>query len=252
VDGVLAKLRSVRAKSFPSEDSTADSVKYGFDKPVAELILSIGADKAKKTLQVSSVEDGGVKKGYARLVEGGPIAEVDATLGTELLKTAADMRDKTLTAFDREKLGKIEVSSAGGEKITLLRTKEKGADGGENVHLALAGHSEPLRNEKITTAFNTLSSLKALAIADETGANTAKYGLDKPQFTLVGFDAAGQEAVKLAVGLVTGSRYYVQKSGSPRVYEVEKATLDQLPRTAEDVIAPPPSPPPAPPVNAGK
>jgi len=252
VDGILSKIRSARAKSFPLEQAPKDAAelaKYGFDKPTAEIIFGIGADKAKKTLQITSVEDGGVKKGYARLVEGGPVAEVEATLGHDLLKPVADLRDKTLTTFDREKLTKLEIDPAGGEKLVLTKNRQKAADGGlDDTQFALEGKTEPVKKDKFIQAFGVLNSLKALAIADDSATDLAKYGLDKPQFTITAYDGA-QEAAKLLVGSVTGSRYYVQKSGNPRVYEVEKGTLDQIPRKAEDYLQAP-TPPPAPPATA--
>jgi hypothetical protein len=244
IESVLSKIRNARAKAFPLDDPQSDAAmlaKLGFDKPAVEVVFAIGADKAKKTLQITSVDDGGVKKAYARLAEGGPVAEVDTTLSTDLVKPVADLRDKTVAPFEREKLAKLQIIPADGAPVVLTRTKTRPPDGGaESDEIALEGRSEKLKTWKATSAFYTLSNLRGVTIADETASDLAKYGLDKPKVTFVVTDAGGQELSRILIGNETGTRYYAVKAGSNRVLEVEKSTVDDIPRKAEDIIDTPP------------
>ena len=106
----------------------------------------------------------------------------------------------------------------------------------------IEGKSDKIKRWKADSAFYTLSGLKGVAIADEAAADLAKYGLDKPRFTFVATDEGGQELARILIGAESGTHYYAAKAGSQRVVEVEKSTIDDLPKKADDLIEAPPKP----------
>lgn len=262
VDAVLSRLRNARAKAFAAETAPTDAAglkAFGLDKPVAVATFALGADKAKKTLQFGEVDRDGTKKSYARLLEGGPVLEVEDGLAKELAKPAADLRDKTVAAFDRDLVRRLEIAPLDGPKLTVTRSREKAAGSSmETDKFTVDGQTDKLKAWKLSSALYTLSSLKGTAVVDEHARDLAKYGLDKPSAT---FTAYGEGDVKLAeirIGAQSGAKYYAASAGSTRVFEVEKGTVDELPRKKDDVVevtppAPPagPAPAPAPAANGG-
>jgi len=247
VDGILSRLRYARAKSFASEQPPADAAglkKWGLDKPTTTVVFALGADKARKTLQFGKADDGGTKKTWARLVEGGPVMEVEDSLPSDVAKPLADLRDKTVAPFDREKVARLDID-AGAGKVSVTRKKETPPDGGwANEEFAIVDHADAKpKTWKISSALYTLSSLKGAAIADENARDFARFGLDKPSRTYV-VSGAGGELAKVLVGSATGSRYYVKAGTGSRVLEVEKSTVDDLPSKLDDVVEAPPPPEP--------
>jgi hypothetical protein len=244
IEGVLTRIHAVRAKSFPAESlDPKDTAKYGFDKPVAQITFLVGADKAKKVLLLGETGEEN-KRGYAHLVEGGPVEEIDINgLGKEILKSANDLRDKTIVVFPRDKVTKIEVIPGNGEKFVINRTKEKAAGATfESDKFTLEGRPDKLKTWKMSSALYALSAFKGAAITEEAPKDLAKYGLDKPAFTYVVTLDGGQEAARVLLGNASGTRYYVKTAAGTRVYEVEKASVNELPKTPDELIDAPPAP----------
>lgn len=245
VDGVLSKLRYARAKAFPAEAPPADLKPFGLDAPALQLTYAVGADRAKKSLAFGTADG----KAYARHLDGGPIIEVESSLVTDLTKPLADLRDKTIATFDKAKVRRIEIVPAAGEKVAVTRGFEK-AEGAsfETDTFALVGRTDKLKAWKLTGALHTLSSLKGTALAAENVSDFAPFGLDAPTLTYTLLGEGDQELARVLVGKETGSRVYVAKAGASRVFEVEKTTLDGLPKAVDDLLETPP-PPPAPPAT---
>lgn len=235
VEGLLSRVRNARAKAFVHETApdAAGLKALGLDKPKASLVFSLGADRARKTLQVG--EAGG--KVYARLAEGGPVMEVESAFASGLEKPLEEVRDKTVAAFDREQVRRLEISPADGETLVVSRGKEKkeGAAWESDV-FTLVGRPESPKAWKLSSALYTLSSLKGVSIAEENAKSLAKYGLDKPQASWAVFGEGDAELARLLIGGEKGGRYFAAKAGSTRVYEVEKSTVDELPRRLADLV----------------
>jgi hypothetical protein len=250
VEGVLAKVKGARAKAFLAENAptgAAELKPYGLDRPAATATFGLGKDRAKKTLQIGEVEQNGAKKAYARLLEGGPLMEIDDALVKDLAKTLAELQDKTVAGFDREQVRSLEIAPAEGAKLVVTRTKEKDAQGGETEKFAVDGATEKLKTWKLSSALYTLSSLKGTAIVEENAKDLARFGLDRPTATYTVTGEGGAPLAKLLLGATNGTKVYAAKAGATRVYEVEKTTVGDLPLKKEDVLdLPPPAPAPAP------
>lgn len=233
VDGVLARLQSTQATAFVEESAPVDLVRYGLDSPAASVVFAIGVHKIEKTLEFGEVEQNGQKKVYARIREGGPVAVVDAALLKELSKDVNDLRDRTVAEFDRTQATKIEVT-VGDEAFTLLATI--GAVGELKFQL-VGAENEKLKAWKATSALYTLSTLKGQSIVTETPGDLSQWGLDSPSATYVVSGGAGVELARVLIGKQIGdARYYAMKAGSTRVYEVEKSTVDSLPRSRAELL----------------
>jgi hypothetical protein len=244
IEGVLSKLRTARVKAFAAE--TADQAAlatYGLDKPAAVVTFALGADRATKILRMGEATVDGAKKTFARLGDAGPVMEVEASVVTDLAKPASELRDRSVAPFDREKARKVTVAPLDGEPLVFTRSKEK-AEGAtaETDKYVVDGVTDKLKEWKLSSALYTLSSLKGTSIVEDGAKDLGRYGLDKPNFR---FSVEGDGAAKLAevlVGAQAGNKYYAARAGSGRVYEVEKATIDDLPKRKDDVRDTPPPP----------
>lgn len=240
VESILSRVRGARASGFI--DEVDDLARFGLADPARVLVFGIGEDRAKKTLALGQAEQDGVKKAYARLGEG-PVLEIDFALLEDVAKTAADLRDKTVAKFEREKLRRLEILPAEGEPIVVHRSREKkdGATHETDVYRLEARPEAKVRTWKLSGALYTLATLKGLTIAAEEASpkEWTSFGLDRPRFTYVGFDGDGAELVRLLVGGEKGERVYVARAGSRRVFEVERTSIDDLPRSLDDLIDPP-------------
>lgn len=235
VDAVLARVRNARARAFADEASPDDLAQYGLDEPVGSIVFAVGVDKARKTLQFGEVEQDGQKKAWARLLEGGPVVEVETNLLTDLSKSLDELRDKVVAAFERDAATRLEVS-AGDESFAVGITR---GDKGQETFSLEGDEAAKLVTWKLSSALYTLSTLKGQAIVTEELRDASAWGFDTPTatFTVSGPDG---ELSKIVVGKETGgTRYYAMKAGTTRVYEVEKSTVDGLPRVKADVIEQP-------------
>jgi hypothetical protein len=238
IENVLVRLRTMKAKAFAADALVpADAARYGLDKPAAEAIFFMGADKTRKTLQIGEVGEGKDKKAYTHLLGGGPVAEVDTNIIRDILKPVEDLRDKTIAPFKRNEVTRIEFIPATGDKLVVDRTLEKAPGAtSETDKFTLEGSTEKIKTWKMSSAIYALMNMKGAAIAAENPTDLSQYGLDKPAWTYVVHGEGDKELSRIIVGNQAEKRMYVMKAGGQRVYEVEKSTIDGLPAKADDII----------------
>ena len=119
----MEKLAASRIKEFVAE-APKSLGPYGLERPV-RLVLHTGKDKerASKALLLGRVDD--KKKGVYALRPGeSSVLLLPEEVWTALPRTAAALRDKTVVAFDRDKVQKVEVESARGT-VTIGREGDR-------------------------------------------------------------------------------------------------------------------------------
>lgn len=242
VDEVLARLRSLQAKAFVEEEVPSDAGKlrrYGLELPVVAVALTLGADAAPRTLFVGEVQTSGGKKAYAYFSDGGPLMEVDTGLADDLAKPLAELRDRMVASFDRDSVRRLEIETEGGAPIVVrVGRDEPGLNGYQRDVFEIEGSARKPRMWKLSGALQALAALKGVVIAAESAKDLGRYGLEKPRVVYAVFDEDGAELSRVLVGGSRGERVYVAKAGSRRVLEVEKDTVDDLPRALEDIVEP--------------
>lgn len=213
---------------------------HGLDKPrlVVTLTLTGGA---RMTLTASLHQDGDEKKAYARRAEATFIAEVPEAIFKDLDVKPADLRDKSLITFERDKVAKVSFV-LGEEPITLERARAQGDAGRADdwtITLPTPGRA---RKWKMNSVLWGLSSLKATEIVEEKAANLSKYGLDKPRRTVTLFDDSGRELGTVAFGETKDNKVYAQNKAEPKVFEVDKVRMSELPSSRTNLEEPKPAP----------
>ena len=177
VSDFLDKLQFAKVKEFVA-DAPPSLEPYGLDRPI-RLALTVGKDKERATRELRFGRVDAAKKGvYAMRPGESAVLLLNEDLWTALPKNVAALRDKTVVAFDREKLEKLEIESPKGT-VTLARD-------GENWKIT-APQPLPADSSVVGTLLFQIRELKAQAFLDgirmtptvkvslwETGATTPK------------------------------------------------------------------------------
>ena len=119
----LEKLRAARVKEFAA-DAPSSLAPFGLDKPV-RIDLQTGRDKdrATKTLLIGRADT--AKKGvYAMRPGESTVMLIPDETWTAVPKNVAVLRDKSVVAFDRDKVATIQIESAKGA-VTLAKDGDR-------------------------------------------------------------------------------------------------------------------------------
>jgi hypothetical protein len=248
VNRILSGLRNLRATAF--EEDAKDLSKYGLDKPVASAVITLATGDARQSVLIGQTGSGSSKKTYAKRGEAPWVAEVAASVIEDLDKPLSDLRDKTVLAFDRDKVSAVKFTS--GATTIQMEKHPATTDGGTEEWVETAPHQSLAKKWKMSNVLWTLSSMKAASFADEHPTDLAKYGLDKPSRTVTVVGDDGKEIGTIQFGKENGGNVYATSSANPQVVEVEKNRLNELPSQPQDVEETPPPSTDAGPKAAGK
>ncbi len=235
---VLGAVTGLRATRFV--DAPAGDAPYGLDRPRytvklagpggAAHVLRLGAPAApprKEKKDAAAPRDL-----FARLDGTGPVAAVPESAVSGLDADAEALRDRTVLDFDRNAVAAVRLES-GGAAIELQRKDPP--DAGAESWMLTSPRAAPARSWRVSSLLYTLSSLQGTRIADETGKDPARYGLDHPARTVTLLGKDSQPLARLEVGREQGDKAFVRGGGRPRVYEIEKSRLSEIPASAEDL-----------------
>ncbi len=256
VSGILSSLSGGRVKEF-FDGNPDDYVSLGFDKPAADVRVTVGKNKAIRHLIIgmekSKLQKKGEKKAkpepakkeessastaalYVAKDESRPeLFFVEKDLVDKLLKTPADFRDKALASFQRWDIDSIVLTNPSG---ALSFSKAEG--GGDWV---LGAAKKKCKWDAVNAILDALEK-PAKSFIDTPGP-LPTYGLDKPTFR-VQLKQGGTIKVDFALGKTDKDGVYAQVQGEPFVKIAEKDTLDKLNKKESDFLEPPPPPAPAP------
>jgi uncharacterized protein DUF4340 len=228
----LSTLRSMRAVDFP--DPPPDPSAYGFDAPRLTLTLYLGKDNAAKSIVLGKEND---KKEVYVQGSGQPptIYTVSDWVFRDLNKNVTDFRDKTLLAFDRDKISALEVKRKDGGQFKLVR--------GDDKQWHLDGNTGKPAETAISQYLGDLHDLKGFDIAADHPADLAAFGLDQPllSYTVSGEDKKSLGTVVIGEHQATEGKkdYYAMAEGGPTVFLIRDYLVTRLNKQGPDFIEKP-------------
>jgi len=260
-DRVATALKSLRATSIAAESADGAALKqYGLSpaKISVQVTVAAGKDSFRRTLLLGqpAPQKGSVSvKTYAKRDDAPTVFEVDQQILKDLEKSLFDLQDKALAQANREDVRKMVLEQPGRPKIVVERKKEQPKDGGfaDETFTVLEPKQGLAKKWKASSALYSITGLRAAAFAAKPDAKAFDQGRT---VTLLG--DGDKVLAKVRIGALTkdGNRRYVSSEGHSRVAEVEKATVDDLPKSLDDLLEPAPSASTAPdggtPLQAGK
>src|SRR5262245_62033342 len=228
VNDFLEKLGSARVKEFVAENPPSLQ-SYGLDRPV-RVDIHTGRDneRATQTLLVGRADP--TKQGlYAMRPGESSVLLLPEELDKSLPRTAAALRDKTVLAFDRDKIAKIEIDGPKGA-VTLAREK--------NQWRIAAPEALAADQVEAGALLQKLRSLKAQAFLTEDASGIPRY-LVKPTLRVTVTDEGGRATTLLLAPAAERrgdkpSAYAAVAEQGPLVL-VSASALEDLGRTVGDL-----------------
>lgn len=225
VRSYLASLRSTRAVDFPVIEAAA----AGLEQPRLAVTVTLDGG-ATQTLAIGGETTvGSSKQLYARRTDHPTIVTLGEWSWRTLAKEAAQFRDKTVMAFDPDRVGRVVVERRTGNGATLARA-------GTSWTVEGAGDAPP-RVGAITRFLDDLRDLKGATIAAEPVGDLAPWGLDAPELRVTLLDREGQ-----TLGTVLATRkdgkHYAMREGAGTTYEVRDYMYARLDKQQSDFVGP--------------
>jgi hypothetical protein len=222
----------MRAVDFPSETST-DLSTYGLDNPRLRVALYLGKENAEKHVLLGKQTE---KNELYVQVSGLPtVYTVSDWVYRDLNKAVGDFRDKTLLAFDRDKITAVAVKHKDGGELKLVR--------GNNKEWRVDGNEGKPMEPTISQFLGDLHDLKGYEVLADHPSDLSQFGLDQPLVTLTVFGENNQKigAVLLAPrpGDEGKKEYIGMAEGGPTVFLVRDYLITRLNKQAQDFIQQP-------------
>ncbi len=225
ITSILTKLNFTRIKEF-IEENPEDLSKYGLDNPPIQVTLWVGDDMAQKTLLLGKSDES--KKGiYAKREGTHNVFLVPDDLTKDFPKTVMDLRDKTVLAFEKGDIKKVQIQREGMDLIA-----EKVSDKDWNLT-----QPEQVKADEsaISDILTEVRGLKVKEFTHDNPQDLATYGLNTPKIQVNLWEKDKENPKTLWVGKEEGSGVYVKTNESNSVYLVDSTIVKTLTKTPMDL-----------------
>ncbi len=225
VSGITSNLATVEITSVV-EDKPKDLAPYGLATPRIEVAFTAAGDKAEHRLKLGSKTPTGGDM-YAQRGNDPKVFLVPAYLESSFDRKAFDLRDKSLLAFDRDKVDRLELDHDG-IKIEMAKS---GSD-----WLLVSPIKAKADFSVVEQLVTRLGSAQMTGIESDQAANLAPYGLDAPSATAT--VGAGSTRATLLVGKPAPegkTGVFAKDASRPFVALVAKDLADDLKKSVADL-----------------
>lgn len=228
----LSTLRSLRAADFAS-DQPADLGSYGLDSPRLKISLFLGKDNAQKDLLIGKEAEN--KQVYVQGSGQPTVYLVSDWAVRDLDKNVNDFRDKTLLAFETDKISSVDVKRKDGGHFKLVRDDKQ-------WRLEGAGDGK-LAQTAISQYVSDLHTLVGYEIAADQPRDLAPFGLDQPLLKLTvvgeGDKPIGTVLLSSRAGEAGKNDYTAMAEGGQVVFLVRDYLFTHLDKQPGDFIEKP-------------
>ena len=246
VRAYLSSLRALRAEDFVDEPASLEE--YGLAKPRRTIAVDLGEKKGRREILIGAERAHGKKDMlFVKTADGKTVYAVGTWAWASLAKEASAFRDKTVFAFDKEAITRIEVARRDGESFVLERSTASSATPPATPAAArwtVAGDSAS-RSETIAQLVSDLHSLKGYEVAAENPDTLDAYGLAEPAviFTLHGSDGKRLGAILMgrhgSADDAGAEPAYAMAEGGDAVLRVRDYVFSHLDKKKEDLVEAP-------------
>jgi len=222
--GLVTNLASLEVQRVIDENP-ADVAQYGLASPRVEVAFKTAgqAEPARLFIGDKTATGGEI---YARRLSEKRVFLISSFLDTTFNKGTFDLRDKTILAFERDKVDEVEIASKD-LRLAFAKVADRWT-----LTSPVAARVDPTAVEGVVGRLQTLV-MKSLVAAEVADGDLAKYGLDKPALTAT--VGAGSARATLAIGKAdeTGN-LYARDLSRRAVVTVEAVLADELKKKADD------------------
>jgi hypothetical protein len=212
------------------DENPADLKEYGLDAPRVTIEFKASGDKTYGDYHRLFIGGKSPTGGdlFARRDADKRVILVAGHTDSIFNRSTFDLRDKTVLAFDREKIDRIAASATG--PTPSIELAKDGADWKLTRPIAaLADHSAV---DSLLSRLQT-AAMKSIVTEQAAPADLKKYGFDRPQGTFV-LSAGGTAQSLVLGGKATGEDVYVRNTSTPIIGTAEGGLLKELEKSPDD------------------
>lgn len=233
VTDLLSAINDAKVKEFIDE-APEDLATYGLHPPQWRLTFFSGDERAEKSLLIG---DEDMTKGGLNAKRGAMdnVFLVETQLVEKLPKEASDWRDRTLLAFERDQVDRIEILA--GDTVTEATCVEhcgKIPDDRWRITQPLDAKADAI---KVRTLLRNVAELKVKSFVSEAADDLAVYGLEPPTAQVRLWLSETPEPITVLVGHDDADKdgAYVMMPGKPAVYLIETRDRQDIVKQAHDL-----------------
>ncbi|MBI3946839.1 MAG: DUF4340 domain-containing protein [Armatimonadetes bacterium] len=206
---------------------------FGLNKPAWELTIATDGG-ARHTLLVGGRDPGGSSLYLKRKDRDGILVMAPSTVESLQTKKAEDLKDKTVIAFEKDKVERFELT-AGGKTLAVARA-------GADAWRITAPVKAKARTEKVNSILMTFERLKGTKFVAEDPKDLKSYGLEPPA-AKVAVWVRGESAPR--IGILGGKDpsngdVYAKAAHNPAVVSVYSYIMSDAETKLEDLKEPEP------------
>lgn len=214
VDLIVSNVGELDRQETIAENATPETLAdYGLRRPSFRVYLEgAGIDTI---LAGDDSPTGGFT--YVKLAGRPEVLAVGAWQVNRMRKTLYDLRDKTALPFEREQVGRVEISAPNGQ-VVLTRNGQVW-----QMERPVVDRAD---EDAVSRLLTNLSGSKVRAFKDEAPTDLGRYGLRPPQVSVTLFEGGAMTRKTLDVGDTTGGWRYAKYSGKPPVFAVDTSFVN--------------------------
>ena len=204
------------------DENAANLAEYGLEPARVEVAFRTkGQKEPRRILLGEKTPTGGDL--YARLPDQKRVFLVSSFLDSTFNKGTFALRDKTVLAFDRQKVDGLELVNGG----TTIELAKSGSEWKIVKPFAARGDFGAIEG-----AVERLGSVQMQAIVENADTSLAKYGLDKPAATMT--VATGSSRATLLLGATENAVIYAKDASRPVVFTLAPTIKDDVLKGVDD------------------
>ncbi|HET8584230.1 MAG TPA: DUF4340 domain-containing protein [Casimicrobiaceae bacterium] len=220
LSGITSNLASLEVQRVIDEQPT-DLKQYSLDPARIEIDFRSGGRDHKLLLGQKTPTASDM---YAKLPDKPRVFLIASYLDTTFNRSTFDLRDKTVLAFDRDKVDRVTLKDA---KRTIALAKQ-GADWA--LTSPVEARADFSTVEGLVGRINT-AQMKAITSTDAS--DLKQYGLDAPASTIT--IASGSATASLAIGKkADDGTVYAKDASRPLVFTIDSAIADDMAKPIDD------------------
>jgi hypothetical protein len=232
VSDLIAQITTARIQQFVADDK-GDLHPYGLAEPRGSITLFAQDDKQGapgQTVHIGTIPEKEKEQVYVRFSSRGFVYTLPKKIEELLNIKPNDLRDRNLVRIDTKILDRLTIDAPGKGKTVLARKDESWTIASRN--------NAPANSNEVRRLIETLQNEQVIKFVEDVASNLPKYGLDKPQLTVIFSSFASENTAEtkageqpfasVAFGKVDGDNVYARVGDEPFVVAVRRTLLDQI------------------------
>ncbi len=222
IEKILKQLKEGKVKNF-YDNKAGKITEYGLNKPIVKIDFLTGINNEHHQLLIGKSLKNTV---FIKDPQREPVFEIEKLLEKSILPNLFALRDKKMTAFDRDAVNEFDLVYPG-LKISCLRA----STGDWNV---TSPRKAKGKNWKVAAVISDLDLIRAEGFVEGEKIVKSRYGLDKPKMEII-IKQNSKVVEHLVLGKIKNEQIYFYNKTLNKLYVTNKNILQKLTYKVEDL-----------------